>query len=71
MMVKVVAVKDAKVRDSEWREKLKEWAKKMEGRFGEEETPVGPIVTKEWIEYVEELEEKNKELKNKLEENDQ
>jgi len=30
----------------------------MEGRFGEEETPVGPIVTKEWIKYVEELESK-------------
>jgi len=46
--------------DPEWREKLKDWANMMEGRFGEEETPVGPIVTKEWIEYVEELETKLK-----------
>jgi len=57
--VKIVAVKDAKVRDPKWREKLKDWAEEMEHRFGDgEETPVGPVVTKEWIKYVEELEAK-------------
>lgn len=53
--MRIVAVTESRVRDPEWREELKDWADKMEGRFVRE-TPVGVQVTRDWIEYVEELE---------------